>query len=459
MATNPNFLPADEVREQAEMNFWPHGRTTGDMSKETGLQVVNKGTGVWVEDVDGERWFDTLSALWLVNIGHGRTEIAEAVYEQMKAISFTPHDTVSPVTASLSARLADLNGDPNTRTYFVSSGSEANEAALKIAKNYHYVSGDKLRNKVISRRGSYHGSTLACTSLGRGGLTGESVPTAFGQLMPGNVHVAQPDSYRGHGSAAGSGSGAVWADELEQAILHEGPETVAAFIGEPISCGAGVHLPPSDYWPRVREICDRYGVVMIVDEVITGWGRTGKLFATEHWGVQPDIRTVAKALTGGYLPIGAALVSGKLSDAFTATAGSPFAHLSTFGGNPPVCAAAMANLDILLGEGMVENSAAMGEYLHERLQSLRSHPIVGDIRGGMGVLGAIELVKNRDTKERFPKSANLGTVATRMMRKHRMLGRAAAVIPIAPPLCITRDEIDHAVGQLDKVLTDIAAEL
>jgi len=288
MASIANYSAADEARQQAAEHFWPHGRLSGDMTPESGLQVVDGGSGVWVEDLDGNRWFDTMSALWLVNIGH---------------------------------------------------------------------------------------------------------------------------------------------------------------------------VPHPEYWPRIRDICDRYGVILIVDEVITGFGRTGKLFATEHWGIQPDIRTVAKALTGGYMPIGAAIASGKLADAFTAASGSPFQHLVTFGGNPPVCAAAMANLDILLGEGMVQNSAQLGEYLFERLQTLRTHRIVGDVRGGMGLLAAIELVKDRDTKERFAKSAKLAAHATRLMRKHRMLGRAGNVIPVAPPLCVTRDEIDHAVSTLDRVLGELQSEL
>jgi adenosylmethionine-8-amino-7-oxononanoate aminotransferase len=246
---------------------------------------------------------------------------------------------------------------------------------------------------------------------------------------------------------------------VERAIEHEGASTVAAFIGEPISAAAGIHLPHPEYWPTIREICDRHGVVMICDEVITGFGRTGKMFATEHWDVTPDIRTVAKALTSGYLPIGAAIAGGKLADAFTRGEGSVFQHLVTFGGNPPACAAAVANLRIMEEEDMAGNSARMGEYLYERLQRLRAHPIVGDVRGGMGLLCALEIVRDRDTRERFPKSAKLNERAVRLMRKHRMLGRAGDIIPVAPPLCITRDEVDESVERLDRVLTDLAQEL
>lgn len=447
-----------DPRAQASRHFWPHAKPTGDMSMETGVQVVTGAHGVWVDDADGNTWFDTLSGLWLVNIGHGRREIADAVHAQMLELSFSPNDTVSPVTAALSARLAALSSDPDTRTYFVSGGSEAVETALKLAKQYHRVNGEPTRWKVLSRRGSYHGSTLACTSLGRGGGAGQSVPVDFGPLVPGNVHVAQPDEYRCHFCRDNGGCNLQCAKDVERAIDHEGAQSVAAFIGEPVSAAAGIHVPHPEYWPMIRDICDRTGVLMICDEVITGFARTGKLFATEHWDVTPDIRTVAKALTSGYFPIGGVMASGKISAAFEA-AGATFAHLVTFGGNPPASAAAHANLDIMLNEGMVERSAKMGTLLFERLQRLRSHAIVGDVRGGLGLLAALELVQDRDTRERFPKSAKIDQVAVSAMRRHGMLGRAGNVIPLAPPLCITEDEIDDCIDRLDRVLTDIAREL
>ena len=249
------------------------------------------------------------------------------------------------------------------------------------------------------------------------------------------------------------------ADDLERAILHEGASTVAAFIGEPISAAAGIHVPHPDYWPRVREICDKYGVVMIADEVITGFCRTGKMFALEHWGVKPDIRTVAKALTSGYVPIGAAIVSGNIADAFIGEDNTTFQHLITFGGNPTSCAAALANLEIMENENMAERSAEMGDYLYERLQTLRKHAIVGDVRGGKGLLCALELVKNRDSLAQFPKDARIDRLAVEAMRAHRMLGRAGHIIPIAPPLCITREEIDEAVGRLDGVVASLGEQL
>ncbi len=448
MATTLTGERIEELKQKATDYFWPHNNPAGNMGDD-GIKLVQSGKGVWVEDVEGTQWFDTMAGMWLKNIGHGRKEVADAVYNQMLDISYTPGGTVSPATAELSARIASLAPDKEARTYFVSGGSEAVETAIKMAKQYHKNNGEPTRWKVISRRGSYHGATHACMSLGGGGV---SAPIHFGPLMPGNIHIANPDSYRN------SGGDLQCAKELEIAIQHEGPSTVAAFIGEPISAAAGIHVPDPEYWPTIREICDKYGVIMICDEVITGFGRTGKMFATEQWGVKPDIFTVAKALTSGYIPIGAAIASKKVSEAFMGD-DSQFRHLITFGGNPVACAAAMANLDIMEGEGMVENSAEMGTYMYEQLQTLYEHPIVGDVRGGMGLLCAVELVKDRDTKESFPAEAKLSDKMAPLMNEHNLLGRPGNSIYLAPPLCITRDEVDHVVSQVDSVISKLEAQL
>ena len=440
----------EDLKQMASAHFWPHARLAGDMSEETGVKLASAAQGVWVDDAEGRRWFDTLSSMWLVNIGHGREEIAQAVYEQMKDISYSPGGTVSPATVKLSAKVASLAPDKDSRVYFVSGGSEAVETAIKMAKNYHKNNGEPTRWKVVSRRGSYHGATHACMSLGGGGI---SAPVNFGPMMPGNIHIDNPNAYRGPRSDMEA------AEELERTIQHEGPSTVAAFIGEPISAANGIHVPDPGYWPKIREICDKYGVIMICDEVITGFGRTGKMFATEQWDIQPDIFTVAKALTSGYLPIGAAVASKKVSDAFLGDEDSAFRHLITFGGNPASCAAGLANLDIMEGEGMVENSAEMGDYLYEQLQRLYEHSIVGDVRGGMGLLAAVEIVKDRETKEKFPKEAELTKKLSAIMDKKGLLGRFGDVMSFAPPLCITKDEVDWLVKSVDDGLTELQETL
>ena len=454
MATRLTGEQIEEIKQQASDHFWPHNNPAGNIG-DSGVRLVQSGKGVWVEDVDGEQWFDTMAGMWLKNIGHGRREIADAVYAQMLDISYTPGGTVSPATAKLSAKIASLAPDKESRTYFVSGGSEAVETAIKMAKQYHKNNGEPTRYKVISRRGSYHGATHACMSLGGGGV---GAPSHFGPLMPGNIHVAQPNEYRCHYCADSGGCNLQCAKDVDRAIEHEGASTVAAFIGEPISAAAGIHVPHPEYWPTIREICDAHGVIMICDEVITGFGRTGKMFATEHWGVKPDIFTVAKALTSGYIPIGAAIASKKVSDAFM-DEDSTFRHLITFGGNPVACAAALANLEIMEGEGMVDNSAEMGQYMHEQLQTLYEHPIVGDVRGGMGLLCAVELVKDRDTKEPFPADAKLADKIAPLMGEHRLLGRPGGSVYLSPPLCITKDEVDHAVAQVDAVIGKLEAQL
>ena len=439
----------EELKQLGEAHFWPHSRPIADMSEESGIKLATKAEGVWVEDGQGNRWLDALSGMWLKNIGHGRKEIAEAVFEQMQEVSYSPGGTVSPSTVKLAGKVASLAPDKESRVYFTSGGSEAVETALKIAKAYHKNNGETARWKVISRRGSYHGATHACMALGGSGAAGG---VDYGPLQPGNIHISNPNSYRGPHSDMEC------AEELERTILHEGPHTVAAFIGEPVSAANGIMLPDPGYWPRIREICDKYGVIMICDEVITGFGRTGKMFATEHWDIKPDIFTVAKALTSGYLPIGAAVASKAVADNFLGEE-KMLRHLITFGGNPASCAAGLANLEIMENEGVVENSAEMGDYLYEQLQTLYEHPIVGDVRGGMGLLAAVELVQDRDTKEKFPEEVQLAKKLTPLMEKNGLLGRFADVISIAPPLTITKDEVDFTVRAIDNSLEELQGEL
>jgi adenosylmethionine-8-amino-7-oxononanoate aminotransferase len=325
-----------------------------------------------------------------------------------------------------------------------------------MAKKYHRNRGEAGRYKFISRRGSYHGATHACLSLGGGG---SNTGVEYGPLLCGAVRVQGPDQYRCPFGSGDSACGLECAREIERAIVNEGPATVAAVIGEPISAAAGVHIPHREYWPMVREICDRYGVLLICDEVITGFGRTGRMFATEHWGVVPDITVVAKGLTSGYLPIGAAIASKHVADAFLGSNQAAFNHRITFGGNPASCAAALANLDILEDEGLVENSALLGDYLFARLQELYRHAIVGQVRGGLGLICAVEIVQDRQTRERFPAAAGLAKRAEELMTRYGLLGRGGDIFYLAPPLCVTRSEIDYLVLQLNAVLTDLEADL
>ncbi|HEX6451325.1 MAG TPA: aspartate aminotransferase family protein [Trebonia sp.] len=444
------------LRELGEAHFWPHARKAGDLSSPGATKIVTRGDGVWVYDERGRRYFDTLSGMWLNNIGHGRREIADAVHAQICELGYAPDGTVHPATLQLAARVAGLSPDPASRVFFVSGGSEAVETAMKMAKKFHRNRGDAGRYKFISRRGSYHGATHGCLSLGGGG---SNTGAEYGPLPYGGVRVQGPDQYRNpFGGADGKGD-LECAREIERAILNEGPDTIAAVIGEPISAASGIHIPHPEYWPMVREICDRYGVLLICDEVITGFGRTGRMFATEHWGVVPDITVVAKALTSGYVPIGAAIAAKHVADAFIGSAGTAFNHRITFGGNPVSCAAGLANLGVLESEDLVRNAAVMGDYLFDRLQELYHHEIVGQVRGGFGLISAIEIVADRTTREPFPKKAGLAQRAGLLMERHGLLGRAGDIFSVAPPLCVTRSDIDFLVSQLDAVIAELQADL
>ncbi|MEE9199387.1 MAG: aspartate aminotransferase family protein, partial [Dehalococcoidia bacterium] len=446
----------DELRRMAVDHFWPHSQQVAELAEPDGLHIIKEGKGCWVEDIHGKRYFDLLAGMWLQNIGYGRTEIADAVYEQLQHINYAPENTTSVPALKLVQKLADLAPDKKSRVFLVSGGSEAVETALKIAKKYHRLKGEPGRYKVISRKGSYHGGSFATLSLGGGASAGDK---DYGPLMPGNVHITQPNHYRCLYCSNLPECNLECARDVERAIQDEGPGLVAAVIGEPVS--VATCMPPHpQYWPTVRSICDRYGVLLIIDEVITGFGRTGRMFASEHWGLQPDIMTVAKGLSSGYIPIGATIARKEVADAFIGGEEEKLQHVFTFGGHPAACAAALANLEILEGEGLVQNSAEMGRYLFEQLDTLYEHPIVGDIRGGLGLLCGIEIVKDRGTKEHFPKQADLDGKFTRSFRRHGLLTRQRGnIVFLSPPLCITRDEVEHVVRQLNEVLAEVGREL
>ena len=436
----------DRLQEMAVDHFWPHSQQAAELSHPGGLHIVERGEGCWVEDVHGNRYFDLISGMQLQNVGYGRREIAAAVYEQLVKISYAPEHTTSEPALLLADRLASIAPDKESRVFLVSGGSEGIETALKMAKKYHKLRGEPGRYKVISRTGSYHGGTLATISLGGGAGAGDK---DFGPLMPGNVHISMPNPYR-----------CLYCKDRGECSLQCGRDVERAIlVAEPLSA-ATCTVPHPDYWPTVRSICDRYGVLIIADEVVTRFGRTGKMFASDHWGLVPDILVGAKGLSSGYQPIGAAIASKRVADTFLGGDRETFRHIFTFGGHPAACAAALANLDILEREGLVENSARMGAYLYDQLQTMYEHPIVGDVRGGLGLLCGIELVKDRDTREGFPVGAGLGRKVTAAFLRNGLLARQRGdIIFLIPPLIVTRDEIDHVVERVDKTLSDVEGEL
>lgn len=443
----------EELQGIAGDHLFIHGGQISDW--QGGLKIFVEGKGVWVTDIQGNQYIDMMGGLWYKAAGYGRRAIADAIHAQILKIETPPANSATVSQIELSQRVAGLYPDHDARIFFVSGGSEAVETAIKIAKKYQQLSGKPAAYKVLARRYSYHGATALAVSLGR-------TPAAdpCGPDMVGAINVANWDSYRLPYDGDPVDAAIRCANEFELAIQHTGPETVAAMIAEPISAASGIHIPPPEYWHRLREIADKYDVVLIADEVITGFGRTGEYFATQHFGIQPDITTVAKALTSGYSPLGAAIVSKPIAQAFEGEGDKQFRHLITFGGHPVSAAAALENLDIFADEDLVGNSWRNGAYLHDQLQRLREHEIVGDVRGGLGLFAAVELVADRATKTPFPPDANLAKRLPRLIDAQSIISfRAANVISICPPLIINTDEIDQIVDGLDAALSQLEVEL
>src|SRR5947209_4079819 len=352
----------DPIEQEALEHVWIHSANYIELAERRGLHVFSSGKGCMLYDVHGEEWIDGISGLWVVNAGHGRQEIGDAMAEQAGRLAYVSASSYTTVPAvQLAEMIAELTPGDLERVFFCSGGSEAVESALKIAKQVQALRGFPKRYKIIARRGSYHGATFGAMSLTTGNRP--QVERFFGPLMAGVYHVPSPNRYRNDFGLEGEEGDIMCAKWVDQEITFQGPETVAAVIGEPISSSNGVHVPSPKYWQMLREICDKHGVLLIMDEVINGWGRTGKWFATEHFGgVVPDIMTMAKGLSSGYAPIAAAVVRPGVFEVFTKDENA-FNHLLTFGGQAVSCAAAIRNIEIMKREGLVENAATMGEHL------------------------------------------------------------------------------------------------
>ncbi|MBX0331475.1 aspartate aminotransferase family protein [Oscillochloris sp. ZM17-4] len=438
------------VYQKALDHVWIHTVNYVELAEKRGMHVFDRGEGSTLYDVRGDQWIDALSGLWVVNAGHGRAEIADAMAAQARKLAYVSSAAYTSVpSVQLAETLAELTPGDLSRVFFSSGGSEAVETAIKIAKQVQVLRGFPKRYKIIARRGSYHGMTYGAMSLTTGNRTAQE--RFFGPLMDGVYHVPSPNRYRNDFGLEGEEGDLMCARWVEQEIMFQGPETVAAVIGEPISSSNGVHIPAPGYWKLLREICDRHGVLLIMDEVINGFGRTGAWFATEHFGVTPDIMTMAKGLSSGYAPIAATIVRPSVFEVFTSEKNT-VSHLLTFGGQAVAAAAALKNIEIIGREGLVERAAEMGAYLMAGLRGLMdTHPTVGDARG-LGLLCAIELVKDKGTKEKWPRDSDFIKRVGELVLERRMLTRVWELLHIAPPLVITREEIDRMVTILDESL-------
>jgi adenosylmethionine-8-amino-7-oxononanoate aminotransferase len=435
----------------AVQHLWPHSNELEwDELIEHGLRVFVSGKGSTLYDTRGRSYIDGLAGLFLVNVGHGRAEIAQAMARQAAELAYTASSVAAnPASVRLANTIASLTPVDLDRVFFCSGGSEAVESALKIAKQAQVLRGYPKRYKVICRRGSYHGTTFGAMSL-----TASASERYFGPFMAGVSKVASPNHYRNDFGLEGEAGDLMCARQVEQEILAQGPEHVAAVIGEPISVANGTHLPSPAYWRELRRICDRYGVLLIMDEVITGYGRTGAMFAAEHYGVAPDLMTMAKGLSSGYAPIGAVAVRSEVFEPFTKP-GNALGHLLTFGGHAAAAAAASKNIEILQREELVARSASMGEFLFGCAEGLLEHPTVGDVRGGKGLLCAIDLVKSKETKERWGVGHPFIKGLALRTQELGLITRVWDELHLAPPLVISEAEVERMVEIVDRALTEL----
>lgn len=443
---------------RADRDHLVHGFVPLSRHQSEGVPVFVRGEGVYLWDSLGKRYIDGLSSLWNVHVGHGRKEITRAVADQMDRLAFAPTligPTAEP-TVRLASRLAGLAPEGLTRVVFTSGGSEANESMIRLVRAYWKAKEQPGRTRFVTLNQGYHGS-----SSGAAMLTG--IPLFNHQMEPGLPdvhHVARPYCYRCELGKTWPDCNIACADELENLAEREGSETIAAFVTEPVQGVGGVIVPPEGWLARIREICTRYGILMVCDEVITGFGRTGSLFACAGEGVTPDVLITAKGITSGYLPLGAMLFREEMFQTLLTTADDAFYHGYTYAGHPVVCAAALVNLDILEREQLVEQAAEVGAYMQEQLATLSDLPMVGQVRG-RGLIAAVELVEDKEARESFavekqvPRRVYDECLARGLFL--RVCGTNA--LAVCPPLVVTKQQIGDIVTILRQAISKVAQDL
>lgn len=404
--------------------------------------IFEHAQGLRVTDISGTEYLDSRAGMANVNIGYGREELAEVAAESMRRLSYAKlfYGQGSPSAARLAAKLREITPTGIERLFFTVGGSDANDSVIKMVRYFNASQGRPEKVKIIGRKHSYHGMTLGALSL----TGGPEYWKDFGPLVPGIVHIEQPEATDKNA-----------AQVLEEAILREGPETVAAFVAEPISVPARYVMPPPGYWAAVRAICTKYDVLLVSDEVITGFGRTGTMFAADHWNIQPDVIVMSKGLTSGYLPLGAVGVSEALYDGIAARAGM-FMHGFTGGGHPVACDVALRNIEIIEDESLVENAAKIGGYLREQLEDLAArHSYFGEVRG-IGMLQAIDVNCDPPVPAYSESEEQVAASILAAFRKERLLGRVyGQTIGFCPSLCATSSDIDEIVSRVERAVSSV----
>lgn len=420
-----------------------HPFTDHQPLRQKGSRIITRGEGVYLIDSEGKRILDGMAGLWCVNMGYGREELIEAAERQMRELPYYNlfFQTAHPPAIELASLLAEVTPAGLNQVFFTGSGSECNDTVLRMVRHYWACQGKPERQVIISRHNAYHGSTVAGASLG--GMSGMHEQGSL--PIPGIVHIDQPYHF-GEGSGMTPHEfGLERARQLEKKILEVGPEKVAAFIGEPIQGAGGVIIPPESYWPEIQRICDDYGILLIADEVICGFGRTGAWFGSDTFGIRPDFMCLAKGITSGYVPLGAVMVSDRV--ARVVEKGGEFAHGFTYSGHPVACAVAIANIKLMQKESIVSRvHDRIAPYLQQRWSELSDLPIVGETRG-KGMVAALEIVQNKQDKRRFPASSKAGLTCREFCFNNGLVMRAVGdTMIISPPLVITETEVDNLVN-------------
>lgn len=437
--------------EELDRTHWLHPQ--GDLGAAAGTVpqlIFERGSGSTLVDVHGRSYLDLMAGLWNVNVGYGRAELAEAAAEQMGRLAYTSAYGGSGTAPAilLAARLAELAPGDLSVTYFASGGGEANDTAFKLARLYWRQRGKPSKVKIVARLRGYHGLTFGATSA-----TGlPNFWEGVGPLAPGFLHAPAPHPYRYPGSGS---PGEGYAAALEEVIVAADPGTVAAVVAEPVQGAGGAIVPPADYFPRVRELCDRLGVLLIADEVITGFGRTGRWFGLENYGVVPDLMVFAKGITSGYLPLSGVMLTTDVHSVLRETGGA-LNHGFTYSGHATACAVGLRNLRIIEEEGLVERAAALAPALAEGLAGLGSLEAVGDVRS-LGLIGGVELVRDRSTRDSFDPALGVGRQVMLRCLEEGVILRALPgdVIPICPPLVISEEELARGLAVLGSAIAEV----
>ena len=444
-----NHMPTEEL-QRLDAAHHMHPFTTNDDLEKKGARVITRAKGVTLTDSEGNEILDAMAGLWCVNIGYGRDELAEVSSRQMRELPYynTFFQTTHVPAIALAERLAELTPYDLNHVFFANSGSEANDTNIRIVRTYWQEKGQPEKTVIISRKNAYHGSSVASSALG--GMSGMHAQSG---MIPDIHHIDQPNWWAEGGDMSPEDFGLERAQQLEKAILELGEHRVAAFIGEPVQGAGGVIIPPSTYWPEIQRICDKYGILLIADEVICGFGRTGNWFGSQTMGIKPDIMTVAKGLSSGYAPISASIVNDKVAAVLGAC---EFNHGYTYSGHPVACAVALENLRILDEEGIVSHAAQeLAPYLKEKFESLGDHPMVGEVKV-VGMMGSLALTPDKTTRAKF--AADVGTVGfmvrERCFANNLIMRHVGDRMVISPPLVITKAEIDTLIVRARKALDE-----